>query len=60
MSDGGPPGRSGRRRDVGKGDGLATRDLHDLRNFTSAVSFKDLINDKFGLWRGSVGLVLQF
>jgi opacity protein-like surface antigen len=35
-------------------------DLRYFRNFTSGVSFKDLINDKFGLWRGSVGLVLQF
>ncbi len=35
-------------------------DLRYFRNFASGVSFQDLINDKFGLWRGSVGLVLQF
>ena len=35
-------------------------DLRYFRNFASGVSFKDLVDDTFGLWRGSVGLVLQF
>jgi opacity protein-like surface antigen len=35
-------------------------DLRYFRNFASGMSFKDLVNDTFGLWRGSVGLVLQF
>jgi opacity protein-like surface antigen len=35
-------------------------DLRYFRNFASGVSLNDLISDQFGLWRGSVGLVLQF
>jgi opacity protein-like surface antigen len=35
-------------------------DLRYFRNFASGFSFRDLVNDTFGLWRGSVGLVLQF
>ncbi len=35
-------------------------DLRYFRNFSSDMSFEDLISDKFGLWRASVGLVLQF